>query len=380
MMAIHEETPVDGLILAAPDWIWPGSGARSTDQRFADAYRAFLAVLMDGLPATCWFAVVTHRSAIPAMRRWLETRDHADRVRPIEVDDALRFSAWVSDVLVFCEDEDELVVVSPCQFPRASDAELATRIASALDLRHVRSRLFFQGGNLLMTTDGLLVGADDVAASVAVIPNGSRAECLHAYAMAFAGGAPVLELGAPGRVYGERDQVNALRPGWIRRLHPGTPPAGRQPLYHIDLAVSALPGGRLLVGDAGRAKELCPGSDPDPGVADGLDALAEGLAAAGRDVVRAPLAFLPIEDVERLRVTHIPCPSCNVIADFGSRTVFMPSATDLAPLDGLDEIDARHVELWRGAGFSPVPIAGLEPIVRRLGGPRCLVKAVPKRT
>lgn len=378
MRVICDETPITGLILTAPDWIWPGSGTEPSDPAFAASYRAFLAKLLEQFPTSIWFALVTNSSATSAVRHWLQAHTDLDRIRIIEVEDSLRFSVWASDIFIFCEENCRMIVYSPCQFPRADDRGLAERIARALGLPHLRSELFFQGGNLLVTRAGLIIGADDVSALAEIRPNMARAEIARLYANTFGQGTTALELGATDRIYGERRRAHGTRLGWTGRVYPGTPKNGSQPIFHIDLCVTILGGRRVAVGDPALAERRCRAARADPEVAEGLNAFAERLATAGYDVVRVPLAFLQIEDPVTRSVTAFPAPSQNVIADFGTRIVFLASTADLAPFDGLDELDKVHLALWEEAGFSPVPLDNLKPIFHRLGGPRCLIKAVPK--
>jgi len=378
MRAICDETPVAGLILAAPDWIWPGSGSEPSDPAFAASYRGFLARLLQRFPASIWFALVTHSRAAPAMRCWLDAHADLNRIRVIDVEDSLRFSVWVSDIFVFCEENGRMVVYAPCQFPRAEDARLAERIARALGLPCLRSELFFQGGNLLVTRAGVLIGADDVSALAETRPGMPRADIARLYAKTLGQGTTVLELGATDRIYGERGRAHGSRAGWTSRIYPGTPQNGSQPIFHIDLCVTLLGGRRVAVGDPVLAGELCQATRADPGVAEGLNAFAATLARAGFDVVRVPLAFLQAEDPVNHSLASFPALSQNVIADFGTRRVFVPSAADLAPFEGLASLDAVHLALWEENGFSPVLLDDLKPVFHRLGGPRCLVKTVPE--
>ncbi|MDJ0628369.1 MAG: hypothetical protein QNJ44_08935 [Rhodobacter sp.] len=377
MKVISDETPFTGLIFTAPDWIWPGSGAEPMDPAFAESYRMFVARLLRHLPVSVDCTVVTHKGAADAMRNWLEAHSGGRASRVVAVEDTLRFTVWASDILVFAEEDGAPVVLSPCEFPRSGDALLAGRIAGALGLRNVRSDLFFQGGNLIACRRGLLVGADDITALANVRPRESRASIAGRYAQTLGYPASTTDLGVEGQDFGERRRAHETRPDWTRRHYPGNPENSMQPVYHIDLCVTVLGGARLAVGDVKLAGKYVDVAPVDTVIAEGLDAVADQLSGAGYDITRVPLAFLPIERPDMRQVTTFAAPSLNVVADFGSRTVFVPMAADLAPFEGLSELDAVHLALWRDAGFAPVPVDGLAPVFRRLGGPRCLVKAVP---
>ena len=372
------DAPVAGLLFAAPDWVWSEPLTFSDDGAFQSAYLEFLGQMAATLPTDVTLWIVTHRRALAKVADWISGSASARNVRTIAVEDECRFTVWARDLFLVTRSESGLAALAPCEFPRADDSRLASDAARGLDLSFIRSELFFQGGNVVPVDGVVMVGVDDANMFLQSRPRSGAEPTLADYARRLCPLQRCLVLGSSSWTCAETIKPLQEREGWRERRFAGSPPQSRQPIYHLDMFVTPLGKGRLAVGKAALANEMaeCARADTDVDVA--LDEIAATLTDFGFEIMRAPLPILPKDDARcRLRTWYFASPF-NAIADPCTGTVWLPRLAGSNPDHDLAAIDDFHSAMWRDSGYRVVGLHGLDPIFRRLGGPRCLVQILPE--
>lgn len=372
------DAPIGGLLFTAPDWIWSKPLTFSNDGEFQSAYLTFLGQMAGTLPADVTLWIVTHRRALSKVRDWISNSAFSRNVRTIPVEDGCRFTVWARDLFLVTRSSAGLAALAPCEFPRADDQRLARAAARGLNLSFVRSDLFFQGGNVVTNDRVVLVGVDDAHMFLQWRSQRGAAITLADYARRLCPLQTCLVLGSSSWTCAETIKPLQEREGWRERRFAGSPPQSRQPVYHLDMFVTPLGKGRLAVGRTALACEMVACAQADDGIDIALDEIAGTLTNFGFEIVRAPLPILPNDDaVSRLRTWYFASP-LNAIADPWTGTVWLPRLAGSNPDHKLAAIDEFHAAMWRESGYQVIGLHGFDPILRRLGGPRCLAQILPE--
>ena len=247
--------------------------------------------LVAALPTGGSIVVAGHSEALHAIGRWPELA--GIRVNELPVASGVDFTPWAQDGFLACADEDGApVVMLPAHDKRASDAVVVEQMATALGCRIIRAAFDFEGGNVLVGTNVVLVGADNVDSMTShyLADLGERRTLMSLGTLDRMPGREVRLIGS-----GE-DLTVEERYGYVG-VH--------QPLFHLDafitLAGKTMSGrDRVLVGDTTMASMAAePGSLPpcDQTVSDQLDQIAEQLSKTdGLAVIRNPLSIVPVVD------------------------------------------------------------------------------------
>jgi len=315
----------------------------------------------------------------------------ARRVRFVELPADVPLTIWPQDpFLVLRLPGGEHALLASRDFERAEDREMARALATELGWPLHSSPLYFEGGNIASDESVVFVGADTVARNVADL--GLEPEEV---ALQFEGllGAPVVVLGP-----------------------------SPQPISHIDLAMTPLGEGRVIVADARWGAALASAvleDAPEIAVefeeqtrasffghphieklqlADGSELEAPELAQQTRLAIEASLAIAPLLDgiaegliLHGYRVERVPLlvgaesrsdepgpgyPMLsynNVLLESleGKERVYLPRY-GLAPLD-----DAAK-SAWQSLGFEVVAIDGLATSAMYGGALRCVLKVLAR--
>ena len=364
-------------MFTAPDWVWDPQFDHTDDARFQVAYLGVLDQMLTTTPSDVMVTILTHDCAVARAREWVRKRRQAG-VRVVPIDGTCRFTVWARDLFLIRVGTAGPSVLAPCAFPRAGDKAFAPLAARALGLPFERSDLFFQGGNVIADERAILIGADDHAITLSGRPRCAPPLSTARFARQLAGPHRALVLAARGFSCTQNFQPLDGQAGWLERHHAGSPPESRQPVYHLDMCLAPLGGGRIAVGDTRLARDLLAVGPLDPAIDRALDDIALQLTRAGYAVTRAPLPLLPYDDQRaRVRTWYFASP-LNVICDPLRYCVWLPTLAEGADPRGLATINQVHAALWRAAGYEVIALTGIDPILRRLGGPRCLAQATPR--
>jgi hypothetical protein len=369
--------PLGELAFTAPDWVWDPPLEHADDALFQAAYLGFLDQMLATAPPEVTVTILTHELALARAHSWVNARRQAG-TRLVPIDNTCRFTVWARDLFLVRLGAGGPTAFAPCAFPRAQDEEFAPMAAAALGLPFERSDVFFQGGNVIADERAILIGADDHAITLSGRPERAPRMSAAHFARRLAASHHALVLSARGFSRTQNYLPLDGREGWLERHHAGSPPDSRQPVYHLDMSLAPLGDGRIAVGDIRLARDILAVGTTDIALDLALDDIAQQLVRAGYVVTRAPLPLLSYDDIEsKVRTWYFASP-LNVISDPIRRRVWVPVLANGADANGLAAINQFHTKLWRAAGFDVIPLNGLDPILRRLGGPRCLAQAVPR--
>lgn len=315
-------------------------------------YRAVFTDLFGALPAFTRLTVLTQAAAQDALAEVLAASGVQDRTTVIVAPDDLEFTVWAQDPFLVVGDR----LIQPAEFEHDGD----DAIAPLLGMEVERSRLQFQGGDVLVGDDFALVGRDCA---------GDFEELL---------GCRVVKVGTDRPI--PRETNRALADGRIEVVHRAV---GRAtPLAHLDLFVSLAgrgPSGRyrLLVGSPELADNVLGRPPVDHSLSPLFDDIAQQLLDEGFEVTRNPLP-LTYGDGRRLvegrseRVClwyFATANNCLV----GGDHVWLP-AYGYGAWPELAATDEANRRIWEGLGFTTHQVSGLHPFAQRLGALHCITK------
>ncbi len=342
----------------------------------ADAWRSVYRALIDALGPNSAVTVLAEANA--DVDGLLDGR----RATTIKAPAGATLTAWARDALIAAGDTtDRPLFLATSALDRRDDAQAPALFAAATGARLIPTGLPFEGGDILIDRDRVLVGAD----SLRRIGRGDAHAGGRALAAMFASvdgrARAILPVGGrPGPSETERP-TDTPAPGWTEVVGFGQRPDSRQPIFHIDMFVS-LTGldrdGRpiALVGDhvlAARALGHAPLPHATP---DAFAAIAHDLRAAGYAVERLPLPLLWTDDVVRRRRTWFFASYNNVLVADG--VVWLPEYGH----DGWPEVDRTDklaAAIWRRLGFEVRAVPGCLPLAENLGGLHCLANVIRRR-
>jgi len=331
---------------------------------------------------------------------------HPDRVNFADLRADGDFTIWPQDPVLVLAPRDNrergrLRLLVPARFERADDREIADAVARLLAAEIVESACLFEGGNIVSSESHIFIGENTIHASAAYL-----GEPLSRVARRFES-----ELGGPVLVVG------------------GSP----QPVGHLDMMLTPLGDGRLLVADSGAGADLVSrllAEDPSsvtafeetcmaeffghPAVesvqgdggktmrppdlrgqtakavahcrelAAALDEVAASLAAAGFEVHRIPFfagtppVELPSDPDQTGPPRRNPGPAYPTLT-YNNLLLNQPAdrrATVFLPRYGLDALDDAAVETWAALGFEIIRVDDLHISAMYGGSLRCCTKVL----
>lgn len=305
------------------------------------------------------------------------------------------FTIWPQDPFLVLTGPSGNRLLLSSTFDRVDDALMAEALGAATGLPVERSELMFEGGNVLADERWIFVGANTIRAN-AERRGETDAEAARRFEAALGG--EVLVVGAVPQPVAHIDMM--LTPLGDGRLVVADFRAGARvaenALAHAPDAVAAFETGvaRLL-------GERTPGDDPgrfmalggatarvvETGrdAADYLDALAEALRSRGFEVSRAPILFdsapppepalRPAPLVQRYRGTlsYPVLTYNNVIVEHrdGRDVVYLPQY-------GLEALDAAGRSAWSALGYDVRPVEGFVMSALHGGALRCATKVIER--
>ncbi len=252
-----------------------------------------LRALCGSLPAETRLVILTHQSSAPVVRRWPELSGHNGQLEIIEAKDHVAFTLWAEDPYVVVRDENTGIglFVEPLEFLRGADALVADYVAAKTELLVNPSILHFQGGNILIGDNFVLLGEDHLNRTVRYIPSVISAP-VNVNTREFVMGL------FSDRIEGERTihtvRSNVTVPAdtyvlleddegvWVEERYLGNEYGTVQPVFHIDMFITLAGRGesgryRVLVGDPHSAAQLLGEPVHEASLADAFDSVAGNL-------------------------------------------------------------------------------------------------------
>ncbi len=369
--------------------------------------------LLAGLPATTDVTIVAHPKVVREITAVADARRSPSASTTIvRAPASVAFSVWAEDAFVVVDDLDRrppvTFLLEPERFPRVGDFQLAELVATATPMETAQSPLHFQGGNILIGDDFVLVGADYLDDSRAVLEASGSVEDFPFTGSARAREDFVKRLFReqfdPARTFhfpsatptGRADSAVLEIDGerWLETVDAGR--GGRQPIFHIDMFLSLAGragGGRgakyqVLVGDPGLADRTLGWEPVAHNLQGEFDAVANQLRRQGFSVRRTPLPYVsvdlrgafevvvdgqPVEVVGERLWYFATSNNCLVQIDGRSKDVWLPTYGH-APFEELAAIDAVHRRTWESLGFTVHQLGDFHLFAMRLGALHCIKK------
>lgn len=373
---------IDHLLLAYPRYV---QGQLSYERVFSD--------LLDQLPRSTEVTIFVHPQVQDDLRRVVETTRRDSTTNLVIAPEFLNFTVWAEDPYVVVQDLDPgseaTYLVEPFTFNRSGDALIAERVAQASPLQSTQSPLYFQGGNVLIGDDFVLLGIDYLyntletfrTSGAVSIPAGR--DPFEYVTGLFAGtfGTDRRLLFPGTRLPVPRQQQGPIRVDgqtWTEVSYIGT--GDRQPIFHIDMFLSLAGRGddgsyRVLVGSPAEADRILDRSPSPYAMHEIFDDVAGRLAAEGFDVVRNPLPLTYVDyPAERTREWYFATANnCLVEIDGTTQRVWLPTYGH-GPWRDLAATDAANRRLWESLGFEVLELEDFNVFAQNLGSVHCITK------
>jgi hypothetical protein len=373
---------IDHVLLTYPAYL---QGELSYERVYAD--------LLAKLPKRTEVTVFVHPRVEADLQRVVDEQRAGATTNLVVAPEFLNFTVWAEDPYVVVEDTDPAsaatYLVEPFTFNRAGDALIADRVAQASPFQSTQSPLYFQGGNVLIGDDFVLLGVDYLNETLDTFRTSG--------AVSIPAGADPFDYisGLFRRTFGEDRElffpgtrlpvpqqsegpitVNGQR--WTEQRYIGT--GTRQPIFHIDMLISLAGRGpdgryRLLVGSPAEADRILGRPPSRYAMHEVFDDVASRLSAEGFDVIRNPLPITYVDyPDERLREWYFPT-SNNVLVEIAddSRQVWLPTYGH-GPWQELAATDEANRQVWEGLGFEVHLLGDFNIFTQNLGAVHCIKK------
>lgn len=373
---------IDHVLLTYPRYV---QGELSYERVYAD--------LLAKLPKRTEVTIFVHPQVEADLRRVVGRSREGTTTNIVVAPDFLNFTVWAEDPYVVVEDTDPAsaatYLVEPFTFTRAGDALIAERVAQAGPLQSTQSPLYFQGGNVLIGDDFVLLGIDYLyntletfrTSGAVSIPAGAEPFdfITGLFRRTFGG---EREMFFPGtRLTVPQQQQAAIqvdgRP-WTEVRYMGT--GDRQPIFHIDMFLSLAGRAdngryRVLVGSPGEADRILGRPTSAYAMHEVFDDIASRLTAEGFEVIRNPLPITYVDyPEERVREWYFATSNnCLVEIDGESRQVWLPTYGH-GPWEELAATDDANRQVWEQLGFEVNLLGDFNLFTQNLGAVHCIKK------
>jgi hypothetical protein len=380
---------IKNLLFSFPSWIYERALYEPAERRFIDGYLDVVKAIMRTATARMSFTILIHASAAGLLKEWLVRNGIRAKVRLVDCPDDLRFTVWSNDMFLVGEDHAgrHSYGLVPPQFPRAGDGMVAELLARSGCFALRRSPLFFQGGNILVGDDFLLIGADDLRRSLRKGGIARRddepagAAVKRALRLRLDRSRTAHVIAARTRVH--RQEMRAVRNRgrkWTEMLYFGNFAGTRQPLFHIDMFISLVgraESGRfkLLVGDPRMAGAMVGSAGWPDSMPEAFDDIALQLSQRGFEIERNPLPLAYYDNHRtRERVWYFATYN-NVIVQGDPPIVWLPSYGH-GRWKKFTRTDAANRAIWERNDYEVRLLPNCHPIAMRHGGALCIAKCL----
>lgn len=320
-----------------------------------------------------------------------------------------RFTVWAEDPYVVIEDTDtggRRYLAEPFVFPRGGDSLAAELVAEASGLEVVQSPLLFQGGNVLIGDDFVLLGRDYELDTIDIIRSESPFTSTNPFSLPAGVDLRAFVRDQFSDLFGRERELEyvfsrlpvpspSLRPRVDddgaslppELIHEGT--GAVQPIFHIDMFISLAGRGpdgryRLLVGSPALAHEIVGGDWIDHAMVEVFDDIAQLLQQDGFDVTRNPMPLAPVltqgsafgaPDPQVLVWYWATTNNCLVEIDdnAGTRRVWLPTYGH-GPWGYLRKTDEANRKVWESLGFQVDQLGDFNAFAQNQGSVHCIKK------
>jgi hypothetical protein len=359
----------------------------AADPIMSAAYKRLLATL----PADTRLVILVQESAEPTVRQWLADAHRQTAAEVSTFDDTINISIWAEDGYVVARDAPTgaTYFVEPYAFPRYADTLIADFVTNFTDLRSTQAPLYFQGGNVLIGDDFLLIGADYPANPLEYVRRGVLrpppgvtpqdfvkslySDYLDRHRRLHCVGSRV----AVPQQQTHRITVNGQP--WNETICAGNQAGTVQPLFHIDMFITLIgrqAGGRyrVLVGDPAQAFAILGTRAPAHAMQRVFDDIAGQLDQLGFEVMRNPLPLIYVDDdIRRERLWYFATANNALVQNDPTKQVWLPTY-GRGSWPELNATDQANTEIWTDLGFEVHPLGDFHAFAENLGAVHCIKK------
>ena len=378
------------------------------EERYLDEiYFQIVCQLLDHLPQlTIHTPVESEEEQRMVLRRIAELESHRNwRLSQVNVwvepGASILFREWAQDhmiVLVSERNPANKILLKKLQERSGSLADVLASVHEGIQASK-KGSIEFDGGNILVDENFILIGADEITNTQKLYPDQSEEEIKERFAQHFQIPADNIYWVAGPTAFPWKTKHRCKDLLWTHKLNlwSGT----RQPVFHLDQFISLAgrkQGGKyhILVGKLNQesyqpdhsdwpSELLVHWQEAVQTLEEGLDLIAQNLAEhSDFHIIRNPLALTFWDEPEGNNSNHFT--RCWFLASYNNvitqRTkdrsiVFLPSyAFDYESGDwsNLQRIESENQRTWEKLGYEVQFFGDCLPLARRRGGPHCMLK------
>ncbi|TCU33137.1 hypothetical protein [Rhizobium azibense] len=326
------------------------------------------------------YTILCRPSHIATIRTWFAS------IADVQVDFAYSpcfdYSIWAQDAYVALSGGagQSLLIEGVC-FPRYDDMTIADDLSAQTAISLIQSYLYFQGGNVLTSSDQVLIGLDYVWKNITRFGLATQQDVEREFEAVF--GRSVLSLGSD--MSSDTYTYELFRQGIFSGY-------GNQPLFHIDMFVTPTgirgDSGKeiVLMGRPSATQEVlgryCEVSGVDGGRIDRYFEPTEQLLSAHYEVRHLPICLTQGDLGGHAAQDYYWLTFNNVIHEehgSGDRRVYMTTYSEDADFFGTDralrqDLEDAAASVYESLGFTVLRMDGLEELAYGLGSVHCITK------
>jgi hypothetical protein len=348
------------------------------------------------LPAQTDFILVTHAATENQLKQWCDHKGLSPRATIVPIPDHFKLSVWAEDAFVVAKDAEtgENFLVEPHSFYRRDDAMISYFVAQATGLRFYKCPLYFEGGNVLVGDDFILMGADYPVASLVhladfLVPEAgeTKPDLVHRmYRQYFGKNRKLVYVGSKIRIpSGGRKKFTKNGETWKELYLQNNEKGTVQPLFHLDMFLTLAgrsPDGkyRVLVGDSRMGARMLGHKVSPYAMAEAFDDIADTMQNLGFEVIRNPLPTVYLDDPDEKERMWYFASSNNAlveISDEEHKTVYLPTYGHGAWTE-LQKTDEANQKIWEDLGFKVILLGDFHPFAEHSGSLHCIVRYVER--
>lgn len=345
------------------------------------------------LPDTVTLYLVTHESIAADINNWLLENNLKDRTKLHLVPDWHKITIWAEDSFELVKDSNDnaLCLVQPHSHRRTPDGNIGHLISKAFNWRLSKVPLYFEGGNMLVGDNFILLGADHAVETFRdwnnYLPNGNgtiSAALTNAFQKYLDKHRSLYFVGCSTQLLSEQKRTIQLNgEEWTELIYMKNGEGTIQPIFHIDMFITL--GGRnsegkyqLVIGDPRMAATLLTQEVNWLATPDAFDEVAEILARIGFEVIRNPLPLVYVDDPElKLRKWYYASYN-NALVEIKSkdeRTIWLPTYGH-GNWQELTVTDKENKRIWEELGFRVIMLDDFHPFAENAGAVHCIKKYI----
>lgn len=345
------------------------------------------------LPQQTSIYILAHDSIAGSLTEWIAAHKLDGRVELRQVPDRYSMTIWAEDSfeLVTENGTADLCLVQPHSHRRTDDGNIGYRVSEAFGWKLSKVPLYFEGGNMLVGDDFILLGTDHAVETYRdwsgnLLKAGQSisktiAELFQRYLdkdriLYFVG----CSMQLPAQ---QRRTVTINGEQWTELIFMKNGGGTVQPIFHIDMFITLA--GRnsegkyqLLIGDPAMAAGMLHQTNNALTTPDAFDEVADTLKRLGFEVIRNPLPLVYVDD-PGIKVRKWYFASYNnalvQVKQDNERTVWLPTYGH-GHWPELALTDQENKRIWQELGFTVIQLADFHPFAENAGSAHCIKKYI----